>query len=120
MQESGAVSVDPIRVPSDESADNAVTGEVPDELLDKILADLEQRTGADRSEFRVLQAQAVQWNDGALGCGEPGQVYTQAIVDGYRVVVEYASQTFDYHAAANGYFKLCERFRPNRTDYPTM
>jgi hypothetical protein len=36
----------------------------------------------------VVQAEAVTWPDGALGCPEPGIVYTQALVPGYWVVVE--------------------------------
>lgn len=105
---------------ADQPLEGRVTGEVPDDLLDKILADLEAQTGANRSEFATLQAEAVQWNDGALGCPEPGQVYTQAIVDGFRVVLEHAGKTYDYHAAANGFFKLCKGYRPNRPKHPAM
>lgn len=89
----------------------AVTGEVPQQLLDEIMADLETRTGAPRSEFVVKRAEAVQWNDGSLGCPQPGQVYTQAIVPGYRVVIEHKGSDYDYHAAERGYFVLCENPR---------
>ena len=104
------------RVPEASPTDAAdkVTGEVPDELIDKIYSHLESQTGAQRAQFTLLQAEARQWNDGALGCPEPGQVYTQAIVDGYQVVIDYQGQSFDYHASASGFFKLCSGFRPNR------
>lgn len=84
-----------------------VTGEVPDELLDKVMADLEQRTGAARSDFDVMRAEAVQWNDGSLGCGEPGQFYTQAIVAGFWIVIDHHGKGYDYRASERGLFKLC-------------
>jgi len=88
-------------------ATTGVTGEVPDDVLDKIYADLEQRSGGDRGQFVVSKAAAAQWNDGSLGCPEPGQTYTQAIVNGYHAVIEYQGQSYDYRAADSGYFKLC-------------
>ena len=91
---------------------SAVTGEVPDEILDAIFADLENLTTADRSEFEVVQGQAMQFGSGALGCPEPGQMYTQAIVDGFRVVVVHAGKRYDYRAKADGYFRLCPGFEP--------
>jgi hypothetical protein len=93
---------------------DGVLGEVPVDLLDRIFDDLEKQTGAHRSAFKVLKAEATQWNDGALGCPKPGQTYTQAIVDGYQVIIEHDGQSFDYHASAGGWFKLCAGFRPNR------
>ena len=99
-------------VPEIEAA--AVTGEVPDTLLDSIMADLEGRTGADRSEFTVVHAESVRWNDGALGCPEPGQAYTQAVVDGYHVVIEHDGRESDYRATVGGYFMLCTGFKPSR------
>lgn len=121
LEETRQVTASPMTELSAEPATSGVTGEVPDDLLDRIFADLEKQTGAKRSEFKVLQAEATQWNDGALGCPEPGQVYTQAIVDGYRVVIEYKGETFDYRTSAGGFFKLCKQFRPNRKqDLPNM
>lgn len=82
----------------------ATTGEVPASILDAILADAATRSDGP---FVVVRAQAVTWSDGSLGCPEPGMNYTQALVDGYWVVLEGDSQTLDYRASANGSFKLC-------------
>lgn len=91
--------------PSDEAPR---TGEVPAELLDEILADAIRRTGLPESELVVARAEETTWPDGALGCPEPGQVYTQALVDGYRVVLEAAGDQLDYRATSSGSFRLCE------------
>ena len=97
----------PERVPPTE-ATTPVTGEVPSELLDSILKDLAERTGAAPEKISVLQAQAIVWNDGSLGCPQPGIMYTQALVNGYWVILEVGEQKFDYRTAGTGYFTLCE------------
>lgn len=95
------------------SEEGAVTGEVPADLLGEILADAIDRTGVLESEIEIARAEETTWPDGALGCPEPGQVYTQALVDGYQVVVEAGGERLDYRAAANGSFRVCEeRGRP--------
>ncbi len=101
----------PERVPPTESMP-PVTGEVPSGLMGSMLQDLSQRTGADPQLVSVIRAQAVVWRDGALGCPQPGVVYTQALVHGYWVTLEFEGKTYDYHAAQNGYFMLCENRLP--------
>lgn len=86
-----------------------VTGEVPQDLLDAILQDAEARTGIAAGEMNLVRAEAVVWNDGSLGCPQPGVMYTHALVDGYWVILEYGDQTFDYRASDRGYFFVCEQ-----------
>ena len=35
-----------------------------------------------------VSAAAVTWSDGSAGCPEPGMMYTQALVPGYRIVLQ--------------------------------
>jgi hypothetical protein len=46
----------------------------------------------------VQSVEAVQWPNGALGLPEPGMMYTQAIVDGHRIVLRAEGRSFVYHA----------------------
>ncbi len=71
------------RVPTGDEP--SITGEVPDGLLVDIVDDLAEREGADIQAIETVRAEAVTWNDGSLGCAQPGMVYTQALVDGYHV-----------------------------------
>jgi hypothetical protein len=82
-------------------------GETPAALVQAILADASQRTGLDEAAFDVVRSEMVEWNDGSLGCPEPGMFYTQALVTGYHVVVEAEGQALDYRATSQGYFRLC-------------
>lgn len=80
---------------------------VPASLLEKVLEDVGNRTGASRSQIEIISTEKITWNDGALGCPQPNQMYTQALVPGYRIRVRIADQTLDYHAAETGRFVVC-------------
>jgi hypothetical protein len=89
-----------------------VTGEVPPDLLAAIVDDLARTTGAPPSAIQVLRSEAVVWNDGSLGCPQPDVAYTQALVEGYWVVLAWDGQAFDYRAAEGGHFFRCEAGLP--------
>ena len=74
----------------------------PATLLDAALDDAARRTGTARAAIRVVSAAAVTWPDGSIGCPEPGMMYTQALVPGYRIVLQAGSETLNYHARAQG------------------
>lgn len=82
--------------------------QVPDELMAEIIADLIDRTGAPEPDLTLVRAESAIWNDGSLGCPVPGQSYTQALVNGFWVVIEYAELEYDYRASSSGSFVLCE------------
>jgi hypothetical protein len=104
------------RVPATEPG--TVIGEVPADLLAAILDDLADRLGAAPEEIAILRGEAVVWNDGALGCPQPGQFYTQALVNGYWVVLAHGGQEYDYRASDRGTFFLCEQSLPLRIAPP--
>ena len=78
--------------------------------LDAITSDLRSRgvTG----EIRVISAEAARFANGALGCPQPGGRYTQAQVDGMRVVVEAGEVRYDYRFGRGDQPRLCEQPRP--------
>ena len=78
-----------------------------------IVEDAAGRADVDASAITVVEAAAVTWSDGSLGCPEPGMMYTQALVDGYRVVLEADGTQYDYHASQRN-FSLCppDRAKP--------
>lgn len=85
-----------------------MAGAAPEDLMTDIVADLIDRTGAAQADLTVVRNEAAIWNDGSLGCALPGQSYTQALVNGYWVVIQYAGAEYDYRASDSGFFKLCE------------
>ena len=76
-------------------------------VTEAALADAATRTGLDTQALKVLSAEGVTWSDGSLGCPQPGMMYTQALVPGYRVRIQAGDRVLDYHASARGGLTLC-------------
>ena len=81
---------------------------LPKSVLDPILADAAQRSGVAVGQLVVVTSLSITWNDSSLGCAEPGQAYTQVILEGYRVSIKAGTTTYDYRGAGMSGFKLCK------------
>lgn len=67
------------------------------EAVQTAIGDLAGRTGADRAEIEVVSVEEVDWPDGSIGCPQPGMVYTQAIVNGMKIVLRHQGIDYAYH-----------------------
>jgi hypothetical protein len=88
---------------------------VPDELaelVEEMKADLSQRAGVSDGAITVVEVNAVTWNDGSLGCPQPGQMYTMALEPGYRLVLTANDREYYYHTRGTSYFIYCESSQP--------
>jgi hypothetical protein len=72
------------------------------------IADSATREGVDPVQVVVAAWSPVTWNDGSLGCPEPGMAYTQATVEGELLILRVAGGLFQYHARAGGPFAYCD------------
>jgi hypothetical protein len=61
------------------------------------IADLAQHTEVDADDIEVVSFQRVVWPNGAQGCPKPDLAYTQAEVEGYRIVLRIGESEFSYH-----------------------
>lgn len=59
----------------------------------------------DPTKLKFLQQEPVTWNDGSLGCPLPGKTYTQALIDGWRIWLQYDSLILEIHTD-----RLMQRF----------
>lgn len=78
------------------------------EVVDQAVQDLSGRLGVSTDAIEVESAEAVTWPDGSLGCPEPGHSYTQALVEGFRVILRHEGEVYDYHAGSDTPPFLCE------------
>lgn len=69
--------------------------------------DLATALGVAPSAVKVTSVEAVTWNDGSIGCPEPGMAYTQALVDGYRITLVSEGTEYHYHQGGGEVF-ACE------------
>jgi len=82
-------------------------GDVPQEIMETLIDEVALRGGVGLGEVRIERALAVTWSDASLGCPEEDMLYTQALVDGYWVVLEAGGQTFDFRMGESGLPRLC-------------
>jgi hypothetical protein len=80
---------------------------VPSELASLLRADAAKRSGVAVEAIRIVSAYSVTWPDGSMGCGEPGELATQALVPGYVVEVDAAGTHLRYHTDRGSRFRLC-------------
>lgn len=112
----GATSPNAVIDPGDGIGDGSEGGDLPvvsPELsseIDLAMSDLSSRFGDDRL-IGVTSAFELTWPDSALGCPEPGAVYAQALVDGYRIQLTDGEESYVYHGAAGEAPFLCESSR---------
>jgi predicted small lipoprotein YifL len=67
--------------------------------VDQALVEAGGEFDVDPEQIEVLVAEEVTWPDGAIGCPEPGEMYTQALVEGYRIVLDVDGEEVHYHGA---------------------
>ncbi len=59
----------------------------------------------------ILEARVVVWSSGAIGCPRPDGFYTQALVDGYLVILAHGLDRITYHAIQGRTPFLCPEDR---------
>lgn len=82
-------------------------------VLTMAIADLAGRLRVEPSSIDVLVAEPMTWPDGSLGCPEPGLGHTQAVVEGYRVILRSGPRVYAYHAGPDGTPVLCPSGEPD-------
>jgi hypothetical protein len=77
-------------------------------LVDWATDHLAVEMDADLAEIDVRTAERVTWNDGSIGCPQPGVFYTQALVEGARVILTLGGIEYAYHQSDGQDPFLCD------------
>lgn len=93
--------------PSSTTSTSQPTGSPPAAVVEAAFDDLADRLDVDTRRIRLISSELVTWPDGSLGCPSPCESYTQALVEGYRVVLNHEERAFDYHGANDEAPFLC-------------
>jgi hypothetical protein len=83
-----------------------VKGGIPQGILDPILNEAAALANVAPEQL-VIVRRVSTLDDGSLGSPEPGMMYTQALVNGYWVVIDAAGQNYDFRVDSRGNFRLC-------------
>jgi hypothetical protein len=108
-EQSGTPTITPSPTTAEESPLMKQT--VPQRILDPILNEAAALAKVPREQLAIVHAESVVWNDGSLGCPEPGMMYTQALLNGYWVIIDAAGRKYDYRVGSAGSFRLCPEGR---------
>jgi hypothetical protein len=80
-----------------EDDDTAAPAGPFDDEVAAAIEDAVDRTGANPDAITVETVERVTWPDGSIGCPEPDQMYTMALVEGYRIVLRADGEELHYH-----------------------
>ena len=106
------------RASSSTDSDATPPADIPEPIVSAVRQDLAQRSGATLDSIRLVSARAMRWNDGSMGCPQPGQSYMQVILDGFQVILEAQGRSYDYRTDTRGGLVLCENPPPNPGGQP--
>lgn len=84
-----------------------MAGGAPAEMIEAMRGDAATRAGVAASATQVESALSVTWPDASLGCPQPGMLYPQVLVPGWRVRIAAGGKTYSYHAGRRGNWAWC-------------
>lgn len=83
-----------------------VTG-APPAILEMVTAEAARLAGVAADQVTIVRAEPAVWPDGSLGCPQPDEMYTQALVNGFWIVLQVGAVPYDFRVRSDGSFRLC-------------
>ena len=74
----------------------------PNSVIDAARQDLSQKTDISVNRLQIQAAQRQTWTDGCLGLATPGELCTQALVEGWRIILTDNQKTWVYRTNSSG------------------
>lgn len=75
---------------------------VPPAVVNAVREDLSRRTNIATEQLKLKTASLQTWPNGCLGLAAPDEFCSQALVEGWRVVIFYKDQTWVYRTDSQG------------------
>jgi hypothetical protein len=76
--------------------------EPPNSVIAATRQDLSRKTNISVNRLQIQAAQPQTWPDGCLGLATPGEFCTQALVQGWRIVLTDKQKTWVYRTDSSG------------------
>lgn len=95
--------------PASAAGEPVATATMPREVRRAVVADAARRFKVAEAAVVLVQAEKLTWNDGSLGCPQPGQMYSQALVPGFRVLAKTSEGDLLYHTDMRGQAVVCDQ-----------
>ncbi|MDJ0733676.1 MAG: hypothetical protein QNJ47_06235 [Nostocaceae cyanobacterium] len=82
--------------------DNTENNDLPESVSQAVIQDLSRRTNINPRKLKIISYSQKTWNNGCLGIPNPGEFCTQALVEGWQVIVSDGSKKWIYRTNING------------------
>lgn len=84
------------------SDDRSTSSRLPDRVANAVIVDLSKQTGIPAGQLQITQYSRQTWSNGCLGLAKPGEICTQATVEGWRVVLSNGQRNWVYRSDLGG------------------
>ena len=91
-----------VAAPAGPVGEAVATATVPRDVRRAVVADAAKRFGVEPSAVVLVKAEKVTWSDASLGCAEPGHLYAQMLVEGFRIVAKTQAGSLTYNTDSGG------------------
>jgi hypothetical protein len=75
---------------------------VPSKIVDLVRQDILKRDRTEAERLKVMEATQKTWQDGCLGLAKPDEICTQALVEGWKIVVSDGEKSWTYRTDETG------------------
>jgi hypothetical protein len=96
-----------IAAPAGPAGEALSTADVPRAVRRAVVADAAKRFKVAESAVVLAQAEKVTWSDASLGCPEPGRMYAQMLVEGFRITAKTSAGSLIYNTDGGGNVVSC-------------
>lgn len=76
-------------------------------ILETVTAEAARLSNVAADQVAVVRAEPAVWSDGSLGCPQPNEMYTQALVNGYWIILQAGNVPYDFRVASDGSYRVC-------------
>ena len=76
--------------------------EPPNSVIAATRQDLSRKTKISVNRLQIQASQPKTWPDGCLGLAKPGELCTQALVQGWRIILTDKQKTWVYRTDSSG------------------
>jgi hypothetical protein len=77
------------------------------EITELVLEDAANQLAVPVEEMLIINFDAVEWPNAALGCPEEGEVAAEVVTPGYRIIVTDGVTALQYHTDLEGNYRQC-------------
>ncbi|MDJ0661885.1 MAG: hypothetical protein QNJ42_20730 [Crocosphaera sp.] len=76
--------------------------EAPQAVINAVFNKITQNNAIEADNLQIQQTEAKTWSDGCLGLAQPDEFCTQALVEGWRIMVTDGQNTWVYRTDQTG------------------